>query len=112
MQDLKQIDFPNDYEQIIERMKAIDPIKYAQTRNYLNGQLTYLAPYISRGVITVKQVMETMIQKGYPFHACEKLIQELAWREYFQRVWQSKNELIWVDLKQDQQEVSHDKMIY
>jgi deoxyribodipyrimidine photo-lyase len=111
MQNLTPINFPTDYQSIIERVKHINPSKYAQTRNYLNGQVTYLAPYISRGVISLKQIVDEIIQKGYPFQVCEKLIQELAWREYYQRVWQSKRNLIWEDLKQVQQEVIHHKMI-
>jgi deoxyribodipyrimidine photo-lyase len=112
VQNATPIYFPTDYQSIIERINAIDPIKYAQTRNFLNGHVTYLAPYISRGVITLKQILDVIIQKGYPIQACEKLIQELAWREYYQRVWQAKTNLIWGDLKQPQQEVMHNEMIH
>ena len=112
MHNLKTINFPTDYQSIIERVKNINPSKYAQTRNYLNGHVTYLAPYISRGVLSVKQILDHIIHKGYPFQVGEKLIQELAWREYYQRVWQAKTNLIWDDLKQAQQEVVHNKMIY
>jgi deoxyribodipyrimidine photo-lyase len=111
MQNLTPINFPTNYQSVIERVKHINPSKYAQTRNYLNGQVTYLAPYISRGVVSLKQILDEIIQKGYPFQFCEKLIQELAWREYYQRVWQAKRNLIWEDLKQAQQEVIHHKMI-
>jgi deoxyribodipyrimidine photo-lyase len=70
-----------------------------------------LSPYITRGVISAKQVMDKILEKQYPYPAIEKIIQELAWREYFQRVWQSKGLQIWKDLKQDQQEVVHHQMI-
>jgi len=103
--------FPTEYAAILERIQAIDPIKYAQTRNYLNGRITYLAPYLSRGVISLPQILNTILQKGFPIKAAEKLIQELAWREYYQRVWQDKNELIWKDLKNNQNEVNHHSMI-
>jgi deoxyribodipyrimidine photo-lyase len=111
MQNLNSSHFPTDYISVLERINTIDPAKYAKTRNFLNGRITYLAPYISRGVISLKQVLDSILSKGYPVQVCEKLIQELAWREYFQRVWQSKNNLIWEELKQAQQDVSHDKMI-
>ena len=97
-----RIDFPTNYSFVLERINAINPIKYAKTRNYINGDITYLAPYISRGMISVKQVLDAILNKGYPLKVTEKLIQELAWREYYQRVWQSKNNLIWDDLKQIQ----------
>ena len=111
MQNHSPIIFPTDYNEVLERINTINPIKYAQSRNFLNGHVTYLSPYISRGVISVKQVMDSIVSKGYPFQAIEKLIQELAWREYFQRVWQDKNEMIWEDLKQTQPNVLHHQMI-
>jgi deoxyribodipyrimidine photo-lyase len=103
--------FPTDYSLIFEKMNEIDPIKYAKTRNFLNGDITYLSPYISRGVISTKQVMDTVLKKGFSVFQSEKLIQELAWREYYQRVWQVKKEQIWNDLKQAQPDVSHHEML-
>lgn len=111
MEKYKHLSFPTEYEKIIERVNAIDPIKYAKTRNFINGQITYLSPYITRGVISTKQVMDNILEKQYPYPAIEKIIQELAWREYFQRVWQTKGAQIWENLKQDQQEVVHHQMI-
>lgn len=111
MQSHNQISFPTEYELILERIEAIDPIKYAQTRNYLNGRITYLSPYLSRGVISLPQILNSILKKGFPIKAAEKLIQELAWREYYQRVWQSKGNQIWDDLKQTQQDIAHYSMI-
>lgn len=111
MQSLKPITFPTQYELILERIEAVDPIKYAQTRNYANGRITYLAPYLSRGVISLPQVLKSVLKKGYSIKAAEKLIQELAWREYYQRVWQAKQNAIWEDLKQIQSDVVHRSMI-
>lgn len=103
--------FPTSYHSIIERINGIDPVKYTNTRNFINGSITYLSPYISRGVISLKQVKDTIVEKGYKPYEIEKLMQELAWREYYQRVWQSKKELIWEDLKQAQPDVLHNEMV-
>jgi deoxyribodipyrimidine photo-lyase len=111
MEKYKHLSFPTEYEKVLERVNAINPIKYAKTRNFINGQITYLSPYITRGVISTKQVMDKILEKQYPYSVIEKIIQELAWREYFQRVWQSKGVQIWEDIKQDQQEVVHHQMI-
>ena len=105
------VDFPTSYQQILERINSINPIKYSQTRNFINGAVTYLSPYISRGIISVKQVLDTVLQKGYQPNQIEKFIQELAWREYFQRVWQHTGENIWQDIKQPQPDVQHHQMI-
>ena len=103
--------FPTGYKEILQRMENVNPMQYAKTRNFVNGAVTYLSPYISRGVISVKQVMETVLQKGYKSYQIEKFLQELAWREYFQRVWQSVGDDIWNDIKQPQPDVLHHQMI-
>ncbi len=105
------VDFPISYQQIIERINHINPIEYSKSRNFINGAVTYLSPYISRGVISVKQIMDTVLQKGYKPNQIEKFLQELAWREYFQRVWQHLDDRIWEDIKQPQPNVQHHQMI-
>jgi deoxyribodipyrimidine photo-lyase len=72
---------------ILELIEIIDPIKYARTRNYLDGAVTKLSPYISRGVITTKQVARAVLSKGYKPGEIESFLKELAWRDYFQQVW-------------------------
>jgi deoxyribodipyrimidine photo-lyase len=105
------MNFATDYPTIIECIEKINPLNYAKTRNYINGAVTYLSPYISRGVISLKQVLEAVFNKGYKPYEIEKLLQELAWREYYQRIWQVKSDLIWQDLKQPQPDVKHHRMI-
>ena len=108
MQSLNDVNlFPTAYNSIVERINNIDPIKYAKTRNFINGDITYLSPYLSRGVISVQQIKESVLQKGFKAYQIEKFLQELAWREYYQRVWQVKKENIFSDLKQDQPDFLH-----
>ncbi len=108
MQSLNDVNlFPTAYDSIVERINNIDPIKYAKTRNFINGDITYLSPYLSRGVISVQQIKESVLQKGFKAYQIEKFLQELAWREYYQRVWQVKKENIFSDLKQDQPDFLH-----
>ena len=102
--------FPTDYQQILNRIEIVHPIKYAKSRNFINGQITYLSPYISRGVISVKQVKDIVLNNGFSKYESEKFIQELAWREYFQRVWQAKKEHIWTDLKNSQEDIRHHRI--
>jgi deoxyribodipyrimidine photo-lyase len=103
--------FDLTYPEILERIAKVDPTIYARTRNFLNGDVTYLSPFISRGVISGKQVLETVLAKGHKRYQIEKFIQELAWREYFQRVWQAKGDLIHADLKQTQPDIRHRQMV-
>lgn len=107
----KCIAFPTDYGSIIERVNQINPVQYGKSRNFIDGAVTYLSPYISRGVISVKQVQDSVLEKGYHTVTIEKFLQELAWREYFQRVWQAKGEAMFGDMKQSQADVAHQQMI-
>lgn len=83
--------FPTKYSEITARIESIDPIKYGETRNYLEGAVTYLSPYISRGVISTKMVLDKILAKGYQLEEIESFVKELAWRDYFQRLAQVRN---------------------
>ena len=98
--------FPVDYASIQQRIHEVNPIQYASTRNYLNGAVSYLSPYISRGVISTALVKEIVLKK-YGTAASAKFIQELAWREYWQRVWQHLGNKILEDIKCAQPNVLH-----
>lgn len=95
------------YQDILNQIDQIDPIQYGKTRNYLNGAVTRLSPYISRGVISTKQVAEIVLNKGYSPHKIDSFLKELAWRDYFQLVWQTLKSKINEDVKQPQPKVSN-----
>lgn len=97
------------YDEIIEQIDTIDPVAYARTRNHLDGAVTKLSPYISRGVITLPQVRERLYVRHDPAD-CEKLVQELAWREYFQNVWWAKGEAIFSDLRFSRDDWAHEEL--
>ncbi len=102
--------FPTDYKSILKKMENIDPIKYASTRNFTDGAVTCLSPYISRGVLSLQQIKEQVLQTYKPYEV-EKFLQELAWREYWQRVWQAIGNKIFIDIIQEQPKVVHHKMV-
>lgn len=99
------LEFTSNYQLIWEKVDQIDPLKYGETRNYIDGAITYLSPYISRGVISTKQVLEYVLAKGYPFSQMESFVKELCWRDYFQRLGQVKD--LSLDIKQPQLPVSN-----
>ncbi len=91
--------FPTDFASILDRIDQVDPIAYERTRNYTDGAVTYLSPYLSRGAISSRRVLHALIEKGYSYSETEKLVQELAWREYFQRVWESLEDDLYHDIR-------------
>jgi deoxyribodipyrimidine photo-lyase len=100
-----EVEFSTDYVSIFEKMDSIDPIQYGKTRNFLDGRVTYLSPYISRGVISTKEVLEHLLAKGTKISEMEALVKELCWRDYFQRVGQTKD--LTKEIKQVQQNAIH-----
>ncbi|HRG91215.1 MAG TPA: hypothetical protein PLW44_19460 [Chitinophagales bacterium] len=76
----------HSYTAIVNRIDAVDVTAYAKTRNYTNGAVSYLSPYISRGVVTLPFVLQRVLQR-YTATQAYTFIFELAWREYFKRQW-------------------------
>lgn len=116
--------FPGGRHAAEARLAAIDPARYGATRNHLNGAVTHLSPYIRHGVLTLAEVREAVFRKlegladrGAPLQgelfadtsaagrrwspaqrrAGEKLINELGWRDYWQRLWIQLGDGIWID---------------
>jgi deoxyribodipyrimidine photo-lyase len=92
------------YAALLEQIKAYHPGKYPVTRNYTNGAVTNWSPYISRGLLSPVLAME-QLKKMHSKQEWIGLMQQMAWREYFQRVWQEKGNLILQDLKLAQSKV-------
>ena len=84
-------EFPTTKRAILDRMIAIDPVAYGRTRNHTDGAVTMLSPYLSRGVISTRTVLDSLITRGFTFGETEQLVKELAWRDHFQRVWQVRD---------------------
>lgn len=74
-------------------LAKVDPEAYSRTRNHLNGAVTKLAAYIRHGVLTLEEVR----QKVLKLPKSEKLVTELAWRDYWQRVYAELGDGIWKD---------------
>ena len=102
--------FETKLAEILKQVENIDAVEYGKTRNFLDGAVTRLSPYISRGVISTKYVLEKTLDKGYKFHEIEKFLMELAWRDYFQNVWAAAGDEIDEDLKHPQPDVQNSSM--
>ena len=92
------------YAALLEQVKAYQPGKYHATRNYINGAVTSWSPYISRGLLSPVLVME-QLKEQHSYQQWIGFMQQMAWRDYFQRVWQHQGNLILEDLKSPQTDV-------
>ncbi|MFM7188035.1 MAG: FAD-binding domain-containing protein [Armatimonadota bacterium] len=79
----------------LRRLAAFDVSAYARTRNIVgpDSGVSLLGPYIRHGLITLTECRTAAIRKsgGNP---PVKFLQELAWREYYQRVYAQLGDVI------------------
>jgi deoxyribodipyrimidine photo-lyase len=99
--------FETSIESITSKIRNVDPIRYAATRNFIDGGVTRLSPYISRGVISTRMVFLEILKRGVTAVQAQKMIQELMWRDYYQRVWMFKMDSISKSLRHEQTNVSN-----
>jgi deoxyribodipyrimidine photo-lyase len=83
--------FPPSRCVALERARAVDARRYAQTRNHLRGAVSRLSPYLTHGLVSVPEVLEASGAGGGKFE------QELAWREFCQVVHEREGRGIFMD---------------
>ena len=82
----------------IARLQQIEPGLYGKTRNHLDGDVTRLSPYLRHGVLSLAEVRDHALNNYKP-STIAKFLNELAWRDYYQRVWRTAGDAIWQDLE-------------
>jgi deoxyribodipyrimidine photo-lyase len=97
-------DWPAGRRAAEQRLAAIDPARYGASRNHLDGSVTGLSPYIRHGVLTLAEVRDAVFTRlarletpSQRRRAGERLIAELGWRDYWQRLGRQLGEGIWHD---------------
>jgi deoxyribodipyrimidine photo-lyase len=81
-----------------ERLLAeVKPQSYERSRNYLSGDVTRLSAYLRHGVLTLAEVRDAVLRKVQNPQDAGKLVQELAWRDYWQRLYDQLGDRIWQD---------------
>ena len=81
----------------LQRLAQLQPHAYGDTRNDLDGAVTRLSPYIRHGVLTLAEVRDYLQSQGYPWSVVEPLVRQLAWRAYWQTLYEAWGEGIWQD---------------
>jgi deoxyribodipyrimidine photo-lyase len=68
------------------RLAAVQPAAYARTRNALDGAVTRLSPYLTHGLLSLREVFDA-VNARHPLDAQHKFVFELGWRAYYRHVW-------------------------
>ena len=76
---------PQTKQQLLDYLNTFDPKKYAKTRNFVDGNVSRLSPYITHGVITTKECVEKIFE-NHDIKSAEKFLMELVWKEFWMQV--------------------------
>jgi len=61
----------------LARIARVRPAAYARTRNHLDGAVTGLSPYLTHGVVTLREVLAGVLERE-PLAVQHKLVFELG----------------------------------
>lgn len=80
------------------RLKRYHPQDYASSRNHVAGHVSRLNPYITWGVLSLKEVQRAVKAKagGKDYH---KFVNELAWKQYFRECFLTLGERVYDSLE-------------
>jgi deoxyribodipyrimidine photo-lyase len=79
------------------RVSAVRPSDYVRSRNFIDGAVTGLSPYITHGILSLPEVLAGVTAR-HSLGVQHKFVFELAWREYFRHVWAFRGEEIFESL--------------
>jgi deoxyribodipyrimidine photo-lyase len=93
----QQNEFPPSRFVALRRALRAEPARYARTRNHLDGAVTALSPYVTHGLLPADELFD-LWRRRLGLNLRDKLLGELAWREFFHHVWHHRGEAILRDL--------------
>ena len=98
-EDLKLSPTQATPETLAGLMAAIDPAGYAKSRNFLNGKITKLSPFIRHGMVSLNHVRNLALSRVTRKGDAEKLVQELGWRAFWRNVETQNPDWLWHDVE-------------
>ncbi|MEO1163460.1 MAG: FAD-binding domain-containing protein [Chloroflexota bacterium] len=79
-----------------KRLQQVKPGNaYKRTRNYLDGAVSRLSPYIRYGILSLAEVRDYALAEAG--NGAGKFVNELGWRDYWQRLYAKMGDDIWQD---------------
>ncbi len=79
-------------------LARIRPGAYARSRNFLDGAVSRLSPYLRHGMLSLAEVRDAALRvRSRP--EVDTFVRELAWRDYYVRVRAALGDTVWNDLE-------------
>ena len=98
-------EFVGGRREALKRLEALDARRYDSNRNFLNGSVSHLSPYLRHGCISMKEVYD-FVMKKFGSEA-QRFIMQLAWRDFWQHVWAKHGDAIFSDMEPAKVKLSH-----
>lgn len=81
----------------LKKLNSIDATAYNRNRNFINGSVTHLSPYLRHGCITLNESFAS-VKNRFGMEA-EKLLFEFAWRDFWRQVWFAEGNAIYSEME-------------
>lgn len=81
----------------LSKLNNVDAVAYGRNRNFLNGSVTHLSPYLRHGCLTLNETFAA-IKSKFGLSA-ENILMQLAWRDYWRQVWYSRGNAIYSEME-------------
>ena len=85
MQYKTPIKYEPSRQAALQAISNVDPAQYSRTRNFLDGAITGLSPWVTHGYTNVREATQILMET-HRLSFEDKLIFEFAWREFFKHV--------------------------
>ncbi|OYY81886.1 MAG: DNA photolyase, partial [Methylophilales bacterium 16-45-9] len=83
--------------QALSKLHSIDAPSYARNRNFINGAVTHLSPYLRYGCLSLNETFAAVKAKfGL---VGENLLMQLAWRDFWRQVWYANGDAIFSEME-------------
>ncbi|HEY9631162.1 MAG TPA: FAD-binding domain-containing protein [Coleofasciculaceae cyanobacterium] len=83
----------------LERLQSFQLEKYGKQRNFLDGEVSRLSPYVSRGCLTLEELRQWALKQPRS-RSVEVFVSELGWRAFFHLVYGEEGDRIFQDLEE------------
>lgn len=95
---LDPLSFDSSRAAALSQISKIEPNEYARTRNFIDGKVTRLSPWLTHGWTDTLEVAK-LVNRTHRLSFDHKLVFELGWREFFKHVHRHLGDAILTDVK-------------
>ena len=95
-EDLK-VEWAGGRSKALGKLNNVDAVAYGRNRNFLNGSVTHLSPYLRYGCLTLNETFAVI--KGKFGLTAEHILMQLAWRDYWRQVWSTRGNAIYSEME-------------